>query len=81
MAIAGTQPAGTIYYRLGYTRVLANVVDPQNPPDQKVLIPGLKPAVWDFAPTDDGDPSEVDAFNEMIRGIRDQGPAAQTGSR
>jgi hypothetical protein len=35
-----------------------------------VFIPGLKSPVRDFAPSDDGDPSEVDAFIEMIRNLR-----------
>jgi len=56
---------------------VAKVVDPRNLPDQKVSIPGLKPPVRDFAPTDDSDPSEVDAFNEMIRELRNQNPAPQ----
>lgn len=37
-----------------------------------IPIPGLKPPVWDFSPTDDGDPREVDAFNAMIRDLRAQ---------
>jgi hypothetical protein len=53
---------------------MANVVDPQNSLSQST-IPGLKPPVWDFSPTDDGDPSEVDAFNAMIRELRDQDSA------
>jgi hypothetical protein len=53
---------------------MARVVDPRNLPDRDVRIPGLKPPVWDFVPVDDGDPSEVDAFNRMIRELRDQSP-------
>ena len=55
---------------------MAKVVDPRNLPDKKVRIPGLKPPVRDFAPSDDGDPAEVDAFNRMIRHLRDQNFAA-----
>jgi len=51
---------------------MANVVDPRNFVAPSLRIPGLKLPVWDFSPTDDGDPSEVDAFNAMIRGLRDQ---------
>jgi hypothetical protein len=54
---------------------MAKVVDPRNLPDQKVPIPGLKPPVRDFNPVDDGDPSEVDRFNAMIRQLRQQNPA------
>ena len=57
---------------------MAKVVDPRSVPDQMVSIPGLKPPVWDFRPSDDGDPSEVDAFNHMIRELRNQNPAAQS---
>lgn len=55
---------------------MAKVIDPRNLPDAQVLIPGLKPPVRDFSPTDDGDPSEVDEFNQMIRELRNQNPAA-----
>jgi hypothetical protein len=55
---------------------MAKVVDPRIPRDPKVIIPGLKPPVRDFVPSDDGDPSEVDAFLKMIRDLRRQGPAA-----
>jgi hypothetical protein len=51
---------------------MANVVDPRNSVAPSRPIPGLKPPVWDFSPADDGDPSEVDAFNAMIRDLRDQ---------
>ena len=51
---------------------MANVVDPQNFVAPIISIPGLKPPVREFSPTDDGDPSEVDAFNTMIRELRDQ---------
>ncbi len=54
---------------------MARIVNPENLPDPKVSIPGLKPPVRDFAPSDDGDPSEVDAFNKMIRELRNQSPA------
>ncbi|MGO9259058.1 MAG: hypothetical protein ACLQU1_22470 [Bryobacteraceae bacterium] len=51
---------------------MANVVDPRNFVAPSISIPGLKPPVWDFSPADDGDPREVDAFNAMIRELRDQ---------
>jgi hypothetical protein len=51
---------------------MANVVDPRNFVPPRISIPGLKPPVWDFSPSDDGDPIEVDAFNAMIRELRDQ---------
>lgn len=51
---------------------MANVVDPQKLVAPSISIPGLKPPVREFSPTDDGDPSEVDAFNAMIRELRDQ---------
>lgn len=54
---------------------MAKVVDPRNLHEQKVPIPGLKPPVHDFTPTDDGDPREVDGFNAMIREFRNQSPA------
>lgn len=41
-------------------------------------IPGLKPPVRDFAPSDDSDPSNVDAFNDMIRELRNQNPAGES---
>jgi hypothetical protein len=46
-----------------------------------VFIPGLKPPVWDFNPVDDGDPSEVDAFNQMIRDLRNQSLAVPPDMR
>ena len=61
----GRSPAG----------VVAKIVDPRNLPDPKMSIPGLKPPVQDFTPVDDGDPSEVDRFNAMIRQLRQQNPA------
>jgi hypothetical protein len=54
---------------------MAKLVDPRNLPSQKAAIPGLKPPVRNFTPTDDADPAQVDAFNQMIRDLRDQGPA------
>ena len=57
---------------------MAKVLDPRNLPDQNVFIPGLKPPVLDFAPSDDGDPSEVDAFIDMIRKLRNLPPESQT---
>jgi len=55
---------------------MAKVVNPKSPPATKVFIQGLKPPVRNFAPSDDGDPSEVDAFIRMIRQLRHQSPAA-----
>ncbi|MGO4880775.1 MAG: hypothetical protein ACLP59_08140 [Bryobacteraceae bacterium] len=55
---------------------MAKVVDPHNLPDPKVFIPGLKPAVLEFTPCDDGDPVEADEFNRMIRELRNQNPAS-----
>jgi hypothetical protein len=54
---------------------MAKVVDPQQLHDSRVSIPGLKPPIREFWPVDDGDPAEVDAFNHMIRELRDQSPA------
>ncbi|MGA2130797.1 MAG: hypothetical protein ABSH50_00650 [Bryobacteraceae bacterium] len=51
---------------------MAKVVDPQNYTAPSMLIPGLKPPVWDFSLTDDGDPAEVEAFHAMTRELRDQ---------
>ena len=53
---------------------MAKLIDPRNLPPQTVAIPGMKPPVWEFTPADDGDPAEVDAFNAMIRKLRDQEP-------
>jgi hypothetical protein len=52
---------------------MGRIVDHRNV--QNVSIPEMKPAVSEFAPCDDGDPAEVDKFNEMIRKLRDQGAA------
>ena len=60
---------------------MAKIVDPRSLPDQMILIPGLKPPVREFAPSDDSDPSEVDAFNQMIRELRNQSPAAPLDTR
>ncbi len=57
---------------------MAKVVRPADSPDPNKPIPGLKPPVVDFAPFDDGDPSEVDAFIKMIRELRRHSPAART---
>jgi hypothetical protein len=57
---------------------MAKVVNPRTLPEPRVFIPGLKPPVRDFAPSDDGDPSEVDAFIKMIRELRHHSPAAQS---
>jgi hypothetical protein len=72
----GELVVGEIVFR--YTGSMAKVVDPRNLPDQNVFIPGLKPPVRDFVPSDDSDPSEVDAFNHLIRQLRNQPPEAQT---
>ena len=62
---------------MGYTEDMANVVDPRTFGAPSVSIPGLKPPVWEFSPSDDGDPCEVDAFNAMIRELRDQDVAVR----
>jgi hypothetical protein len=54
---------------------MAKVVDPGSLSTPVVFIPGLKPPVRDFTPSDDGDPSEVDAFIETIRELRRQSQA------
>ncbi len=46
------------------------MVDPRHFAAPSMYVPGLKP------PADDGDPFEVDAFNAMIRELRDQDPGA-----
>jgi hypothetical protein len=60
---------------------MAKVVDAKSLPDLKLPIPGLKPPVLEFTPSDDGDPSEVDAFIKMIRELRDQSPAIHPNGR
>jgi hypothetical protein len=60
---------------------MAKVVDPRHLPDARVLIPGLKAPVQEFCAVDDGDPSEVDAFNQMIRELRNQGPAVRPNGK
>jgi hypothetical protein len=60
---------------------MAKVVDPRSLPDQLISIPGFKPPVCEFAPSDDNDPSEVDAFNQMIRELRNQSPAARPDAK
>jgi len=54
---------------------MAKVVDPRNLPEACVSIAGLKPPVREFVPVDDGDPSEIDAFIQLVRELRDQNPA------
>jgi hypothetical protein len=56
---------------------MAKVVDPRNLRGPQVFIPGLKPPVRDFSSFDECDPSEVDAFNRMIRELRNQSPAVR----
>jgi hypothetical protein len=48
------------------------MIDPNTAGELQAAIPGIKPPVGDFAPSDDGDPREVDAFNRMIRNLRNQ---------
>ena len=60
---------------------MATIVDPRALPERPVTIPGLKPPVRDFAPSDNADAREVDEFNCMIRRLRDQGPIAPEGDR
>jgi len=50
---------------------MAKVGDPREPFDARISIPGLKPPVLEFDPCDDSDASEADAFNRMIRQLRD----------
>ena len=68
-------------HRFRYTKFMAKVVDPRSLPDQKLSIPGLKPPVWEFEPSDEVDPTEVDAFNHMIRELRSLNPASQNTNR
>ena len=51
---------------------MAKVVDPRVLQDQVITVPGIKPPVHEFVPSDGGDPLEVDAFNQMIRDLRRQ---------
>jgi hypothetical protein len=60
---------------------VAKVVDPRNLPETRALIPGLKPPVRDFSPSDDADPSEVDAFNRMIRELRNLNPVVRDNGK
>jgi hypothetical protein len=60
---------------------MAKVVDPHKLPDPEICIPGLKPPVLEFAPADDSDPSEVGAFNPMIRELRNLRPASRAAVR
>ena len=62
-----------------YTEEVAKASDPRHLPEERP-IPGLKPAVRDFSPCDDGDPADVDAFNQMIRELRKQGPSGNATS-
>ena len=63
-------------HRIRHTGVMAKVVDPRKLPDPEICIPGPKPPVREFAPLDDSDPSEVDAFNRMVRELRNLRPDA-----
>ena len=60
---------------------MAEIVDPRNRSGPRAIIPGLKPPVRDFSPSDEGDPSEVDAFNQLIRELRNQSPAIRVDLR
>jgi hypothetical protein len=53
---------------------MEKIVDPHALGDTGVVIPGLKPPVYHFEALDDDDPPEVDAFNQMIRDLRNQPP-------
>jgi hypothetical protein len=57
---------------------MARIIDPNTAGELKAAIPGIKPPVRDFAPSDDGDPREVDAFNRMIRNLRKENPTGFT---
>jgi hypothetical protein len=54
---------------------MAKLLDPQKLPSQRQPPPGMKAPVRQFEPTDDSNPAEVDAFNRMIREIRNNNPA------
>jgi hypothetical protein len=56
---------------------VAKLVDPRKLPETHRPIPGLKSPVRNFPAADNSDPSEVDAFNRMIRELRNQGPASE----
>ena len=60
---------------------MAKVFDPRNLSNERVFIPGLKPPVRDFSCSEGVDPSEVDAFNQMIRELRSQSPAVRVDVR
>jgi hypothetical protein len=60
---------------------MARLVDPEKIATPTVAIPRLKDPVWDFSPTDSEDPSEVDAFNEMIRELRDRDRAVHSDTK
>ncbi len=55
---------------------MARIVNPDNLPDPKVPIPGLRPPVIEFTPCDNSGPAEADTFNRMIRELRNQNPAS-----
>ena len=54
---------------------MSEIVDLRILPSSPTAIPGWKPPVFDFLAIDDLDPNEVDAFNQMIRELRNQSPA------
>jgi hypothetical protein len=57
---------------------MAKIIDPKASEKLMVTISGIKPPVHDFTPADEGDPREVDAFNQMIRNLRNHNPAGFT---
>jgi len=54
---------------------MAGIVNPDDLPDPKVPIPGLRLPVLEFTPCDNSEPAEADTFNRMIRELRNQNPA------
>jgi hypothetical protein len=54
---------------------MATVVDPKDLRPSRLVIPGAKPPVVAFGLGDTGEPGEVDAFNRLVRELRQQSPA------
>jgi len=56
---------------------MAKIVDIEALQGPSLAIPGLKlkAPVWDFCPSDDGNPREVDAFTEKIQQMRNRNDA------
>jgi hypothetical protein len=50
------------------------VLDPKSLPDRAFPIPGAKPPVFSLPYKDLGHPEEVEAFRELVRGMRQQIP-------